>query len=107
MRLASLASWRFSFWIGMQVSSANNTLVAIATYNEFENLPRLVAALYEYVPTADVLVVDDNSPDGTGRWCAEEARRQARLHCIHRPGKLGLGTATVAAMRYAIGNGYD
>ena len=54
----------------------------------------------------DVLVVDDNSPDGTGRWCDEHRALQPRLKCLHRPGKLGLGTAILAGMRYAIEQGY-
>lgn len=83
------------------------TLVTIATYNEIENLPRLVEQIHQYTPDADILVIDDNSPDGTGRWCDEQAARDPRLHCLHREGKLGLGTATVAAMRYAIDRDYD
>ena len=73
------------------------TLVAIATYNEIENLPRLVEEVLRHVPQGDVLVVDDNSPDGTGRWCAERAAGEPRLNVIQRPGKLGLGTAVVEA----------
>jgi len=87
--------------------NAPRTLIAIATYNEIENLPRLVDAVFEHVPTAHTLIVDDNSPDGTGRWCEKEASRDSRLRCIHRPRKSGLGTATVAAMKYAIQNGYE
>jgi dolichol-phosphate mannosyltransferase len=84
-----------------------NTLVALATYNEIENLPRLVEAILATLPTADVLVVDDNSPDGTGRWCDERAPLEPRLTCVHRDSKLGLGSATIAAMRFAIDNGYE
>jgi len=83
------------------------TLVTIATYNEMENLPALVAEVFQTVPGVDVLVIDDNSPDGTGGWCDAEAAKNPRLHCLHRPGKLGLGTATIAAMRYALEHGYD
>ncbi len=83
-----------------------STLVAVATYNEIENLPRLVDRILEVAPQADVLVVDDRSPDGTGRWCDERAAGEPRLKCLHRPGKLGLGTAIVAAMQYAIDHGY-
>jgi dolichol-phosphate mannosyltransferase len=83
------------------------TLVALATYNEIENLPSLVDAVEQALPDADILVVDDNSPDGTGRWCQERARSDPRLTCLHRPAKLGLGTATVAAMQYAIDAGYE
>src|SRR5260370_1276245 len=83
------------------------TLVTVATYNELENLPRLVAEIFRHAPPADLLVIDDNSPDGTGRWCDEEAARDPRLHVLHRAGKLGLGTATIAGMQYAIAHGYD
>jgi dolichol-phosphate mannosyltransferase len=83
------------------------TLVALATYNEVENLPTLVDAIEAALPEADVLVVDDNSPDGTGKWCDDRATTDARLKCIHREGKLGLGSATIAAMHYAMANGYE
>ena len=82
-------------------------LVAFATYNEIENLPSLVAAIREHVPDADVLVIDDNSPDGTGRWCDEEAARSPWFSVIHRPSKLGLGSASWTAMQTAIDRGYD
>ena len=82
-------------------------LVSVATYNEMENLPDLVSAIHEQLPDADILVVDDNSPDGTGKWCDEKADSDERIHCLHREGKLGLGTAIVAAMRYAIEHEYD
>lgn len=83
------------------------TLVTVATYNEIENLPLLVAEIHEQVPQVDILVVDDNSPDGTGDWCDQKGAEDGRIHCLHREGKLGLGTATIAAMRYAIEHGYD
>jgi len=83
------------------------TLVTVATYNEIENLPQLVEQVWQVAPQADVLVIDDNSPDGTGRWCDEQAAKEPRLHCVHRAGKLGLGTATIAAMQYAIEHNYD
>ena len=82
-------------------------LVAIATYNEIENLPSLVAAIRKQLPNADVIVVDDNSPDGTGRWCDEEAARSPWFTVIHRPGKLGLGSASWTAMQAAIKRGYE
>jgi dolichol-phosphate mannosyltransferase len=87
--------------------STARTLVALATYNEIENLPGLVAEVLDVLPEADILVVDDNSPDGTGRWCDEQARCEPRLRCLHRPSKQGLGTATLAAARFAIDRGYD
>jgi dolichol-phosphate mannosyltransferase len=81
-------------------------LVTLATYNEIENLPLLVDEIFAAVPDADILVIDDNSPDGTGRWCDTRAGADPRVHCLHRAGKLGLGTATIAGMKYAIEHGY-
>ena len=88
------------------MSDAHETLVTVATYNEIENLPKLVDAIFEVAPEVDVLVIDDNSPDGTGRWCDERAGADPRVRCLHREGKLGLGTATMAGMRYGIEQGY-
>lgn len=82
-------------------------LVALATYNEIENLPRLLDEVLQALPNATVLVVDDNSPDGTGRWCDDHARHEPRLRCLHRPAKLGLGSATLAAARVAIDDDFD
>lgn len=82
-------------------------LVAIATYNERDNLPSLVDAIEEALPEADLLVVDDNSPDGTGKWADERATTDDRLKVIHRKGKQGLGSATFAAMIYARDSHYD
>jgi dolichol-phosphate mannosyltransferase len=83
------------------------TLVTVATYNEIDNLPDLVEAVLAVAPDAEILVIDDNSPDGTGGWCDSRAKDEPRLHCLHRSGKLGLGTATIAGMQYAIEHGYD
>jgi len=83
------------------------TLVTIATYNEIENLPLLVDAIWEVAPQVDILVIDDNSPDGTGSWCEERAKTEPRLHTLHRKGKLGLGTAIIAGMKYALDHSYD
>jgi dolichol-phosphate mannosyltransferase len=82
-------------------------LVSLATYNEAGNLVPLVEEIHRQVPTADVLVIDDNSPDGTGKLADELAGKDSRVHVLHRPGKLGLGTATLAAMNYAMEHGYD
>lgn len=87
--------------------SLPRTLVALATYNEAENLPGLVDAILGLLPEAELLVVDDNSPDGTGRWCDERARGEPRLHCLHRARKLGLGSATLDAVRFALMRDYD
>ena len=82
-------------------------LVALATYNEIDNLPSLVDAVQQALPSAEVLVVDDNSRDGTGKWCGERAKTDSRLKCLHRPGKLGLGSATLDAIRFALNGPYD
>lgn len=82
------------------------TLVTIATYNEIKNLPRLVDEIQQVAADVEILVIDDASPDGTGRWCDERALRDASFHVLHREGKLGLGTAIIAGMRYAIEHGY-
>ncbi|MEX1041971.1 MAG: polyprenol monophosphomannose synthase [Pirellulaceae bacterium] len=81
-------------------------LVAVATYNEIENLPQLVERISAAMPQADILVIDDDSPDGTGRWCDEQKTHNPRLHCLHRTGKRGLGSAVIEAMRYAIRQNY-
>ena len=88
------------------MSNADKTLVTVATYNEMENLPPLAEEVFCRLPEAHLLVIDDNSPDGTGRWCDEQAEREPRLRCLHRAGKLGLGTATIAGMKYGIEHGY-
>lgn len=83
------------------------TLVSLATYNEKENLEPLVSAIHQYLPDADILIIDDNSPDGTGQIADALQARDSRIQVIHRPGKLGLGTAIITAMRYAIEQRYD
>jgi len=88
------------------MSNSEKTLVTVATYNEMENLPLLVDEIFRYLSDADILVIDDNSPDGTGDWCDRKGSEDPRVFCLHRPGKLGLGTATIAGMKYAIENGY-
>ncbi|HEX4143976.1 MAG TPA: polyprenol monophosphomannose synthase [Pirellulales bacterium] len=84
----------------------HRTLITLATYNEIENLPLLVDEILTVAPEVDILVIDDNSPDGTGKWCDEAATREPRLSVLHRSGKLGLGTATLTGMRHAIDRGY-
>jgi dolichol-phosphate mannosyltransferase len=83
------------------------TLVVLATYNEIENLPGLVDAIFSVLPSSNVLVVDDNSPDGTGTWCCRRILDEPRLRCILREGKLGLGSATLLAFRDALAHDYD
>lgn len=82
-------------------------LVSLCTYNERDNLAPLIAEIHRHAPGADVLVVDDNSPDGTGRVADELAADDPRVKPMHRPGKLGLGTALMAAVDYAASHDYD
>ncbi|HEV3443152.1 MAG TPA: glycosyltransferase, partial [Gemmataceae bacterium] len=82
-------------------------LVSLATYNERDNLSALIRDIHTFAPHADVLVIDDNSPDGTGKLADELAAQDPRIHVLHRPGKQGLGTALLAAMNYALTHGYD
>lgn len=89
------------------MNSEPRILVSLATYNESGNLPRLIEEIQKQVPAAHVLVVDDNSPDGTGRLADEMAAKDDRIRVMHRAGKLGLGTAILGAMRYAIEQDYD
>jgi dolichol-phosphate mannosyltransferase len=82
-------------------------LVSLATYNEAENLRPLAEAIRKTVPFIDLLVVDDNSPDGTGRIADEMAKELPWVTVLHRAGKQGLGSAIVAAMRHAVEKKYD
>lgn len=83
------------------------TLITLCTYNEVDNLRGLIPELLTLVPNGNVLVIDDNSPDGTGALVAEMAKLDDRIRLLSRPGKLGLGTATLAGFRYAIAHGYE
>lgn len=94
--------------------SAARVLVVIPTYDERENIPVALERLREHVPTADVLVVDDGSPDGTGELAEKIAADEAAstdatrtIAVLHRSGKLGLGTAYVAGFGWALARDYD
>ena len=80
-------------------------VVVIATYNERENLPVLVEAISHNLPEARILVVDDNSPDGTGQWVRQRAQGDDRLQLLHRAEKAGLGTATLSGLQSALSSG--
>jgi dolichol-phosphate mannosyltransferase len=84
-------------------------MVVIPTYNEADNLPAMVGELLALgVPGLEILIVDDNSPDGTGQMADElVAQYPQEIHVIHRPGKLGLGTAYVTGFGYALARGAD
>jgi dolichol-phosphate mannosyltransferase len=83
------------------------TLIVTPTFNEAENLPRFVEAVRAALPEADVLVVDDASPDGTGQVADALATKDPHVRVMHRPGKLGLGTAYVDAFKMGLAEGYD
>lgn len=82
-------------------------LVIIPTYNEIDNLDMIVGRVRSAVPAADVLVADDNSPDGTGQRADALAAADPAVHVLHRPGKEGLGAAYVAGFGWAAEHGYD
>jgi dolichol-phosphate mannosyltransferase len=82
-------------------------LVIIPTFNEAENIPTIVPKVLEQNETFHVLVVDDNSPDGTARLVKKLQESNSRVHLIERSAKLGLGTAYVAGFKYALANGFD
>ncbi|MCW1248772.1 polyprenol monophosphomannose synthase [Acaricomes phytoseiuli] len=82
-------------------------LTIIPTYNEVESLPITLSRLRKAVPEADVLIVDDNSPDGTGSLADDFAAQDERVHVLHRQGKEGLGAAYIAGFRWGMGEGYE
>jgi len=82
------------------------SLIIVPTYNEAGNLEPLVSAILALDAGFEVLIVDDNSPDGTGE-IADRLSRDLAVHVLHRPGKMGLGTAYVEGFRWAITRGYD
>jgi dolichol-phosphate mannosyltransferase len=82
-------------------------VVIVPTYNELENLESTAGRVREAVPEADLLIVDDNSPDGTGELADKLATADSRIHVLHRPGKQGLGAAYIAGFRWALERGYD
>jgi dolichol-phosphate mannosyltransferase len=90
----------------MSHDSYRDVLVTVATYNEIENLPQLTDQILEATAGAELLVVDDNSPDGTGQWAARRAAEDPRVHHLGRPAKAGLGTAILAAMQRSITQNY-
>jgi dolichol-phosphate mannosyltransferase len=83
------------------------TLIIIPTYNELENLPRLLPEVLSKEEGIHILIVDDNSPDGTAAFVENEMKNNNRIHLIKRPSKQGLGTAYIAGFKFAIQNGYD
>jgi len=83
------------------------SLVIIPTYNELENIPNLIPKILQKDEGLEVLIVDDNSPDGTAAFVEEESKLNSRVHLIKRNAKLGLGTAYIEGFKFALKNGYD
>ena len=86
---------------------SERTLVVVPTYNERENLPKLVDRLLAAQEELEILVVDDSSPDGTGKWVGELASRNPRIHLLSRTAKNGLGRAYIAGFQWASSHGYE
>lgn len=87
--------------------SSRRPLIIIPTYDERDNLERIAAAALAAVPEAHVLVVDDNSPDGTGALADRMAAKDPRVQVLHRPGKQGLGRAYLAGFEWALARDYE
>src|SRR5947209_183127 len=83
------------------------TLLVIPTYNEVDNLRPLLSEIFAQVPESDIVIVDDNSTDSTGKLADQIHAEDSRVNVIHRPGKLGLGTAYLAGFKYALAHNYD
>jgi dolichol-phosphate mannosyltransferase len=92
---------------GGHAGGVGRTVVVIPTYEERATLPAILHRLHEAVPDAHALVVDDDSPDGTGALADEFAAVDDRVHVLHRAAKTGLGAAYVAGFRWALDRGYD
>lgn len=87
--------------------SDERLLVTLCTYNEIENIERLIPEILAVEPNANILVVDDNSPDGTGDLADKMGEADSRIRVLHRERKQGLGSAILAGFRYGIEHGYD
>jgi dolichol-phosphate mannosyltransferase len=91
----------------MTEPNRRRALVCLPTYDERENLEPITRAILDATPAVDVLVIDDNSPDGTGELADRLAGAEPRLHVLHRAGKAGLGKAYLAGFAWALERGYD
>ncbi len=87
--------------------SDKKSLVIVPTYNELENIPRIIPAVLSQDANIHILIVDDGSPDGTGAFVKEEMKKNDRIHLLEREKKMGLGTAYLAGFKYALQNNYD
>src|SRR6478672_11286245 len=91
----------------MRAFEMQKTLIVTPTYNEKENLPRFVDAVRNAAPEADLMIVDDASPDGTGAIADGIAAKDPQVRVMHRAGKLGLGTAYAQAFAKGMAEGYE
>ena len=91
----------------VDAASQRRVLVIIPTYNEIENVDMITSRLRAATPDVHILVVDDNSPDGTGRRADELAASDEHIHVLHRTGKEGLGAAYLAGFAWGLDAGYD
>lgn len=82
-------------------------LVIVPTYNESENIENIIHEAFTHLPRTEILVIDDNSPDGTGKIVDDLAAKNPAVHALHRPKKMGMGNAYNQGFRYAIEHGYD
>jgi dolichol-phosphate mannosyltransferase len=85
----------------------NKSLIIIPTYNELDNIQKLLPELMRTYNGIHVLIVDDSSPDGTAKFVENLSKENNQIHLLVRPGKMGLGTAYVAGFKYALQNGYE
>jgi len=87
--------------------SDQKALVIVPTYNELENIRKLIPAVLSQDESIHLLIVDDGSPDGTGNYVEKESKKNDRIHLLKRERKMGLGTAYLAGFKYALQNDYD
>jgi len=87
--------------------SDQKSLVIVPTYNELENIPKLIPIVLSQDESIHILIVDDGSPDGTGAFVNNEMMKNDRIHLLEREKKMGLGTAYIAGFKYALQNNYD
>lgn len=87
--------------------NTQKALVIIPTYNEMDNLPKLIPDVLSQDESIQILIVDDGSPDGTGNFVEDLASQNNRIHILKREKKMGLGTAYIEGFRYALNNNYD
>lgn len=103
-----VTSFDFLFTLKKQFKDLSANLVIIPTYKEKENIVKMIRTVMALPVSFDVLIVDDNSPDGTAQLVKDEQKNfPDRLHLVERSGKLGLGTAYIAGFRWGIKNNYD